>query len=339
MRVLYLGTPQLATIPLRAMAAMPSIEIVGVVTQPDRPSGRGRVLTPPPVKLCAQELGIGTILQPETLKDDAVVAQIAALRPDIGVVAAYGEILRRNMLTIPPHGYLNIHPSLLPLHRGPAPVTSAILAGDREVGVSVMQLGAKMDAGPILRQHRQPMRATDRAGALTDELFHIGAQMLCDVIAAYVTGTLVPTPQDDSRASYIGLLSRDVGVIDWTASATTIDRMVRLAGVDAPERGLSCNDASGRWFDCGAAAAEALSRLVNNRSVVCLVAGRDRFGRGLAQCSAGGAELNAGLVASGWALAMADQPALAALEAEARRGARGLWAGGFTRPEEWRRRN
>ena len=227
MRVLYLGTPQLATIPLRALAAMPSIEIVGVVTQPDRPSGRGRVLTPPPVKLCAQELGIGTILQPETLKDDAMVAQIAALRPDIGVVAAYGEILRRNVLTIPPHGYLNIHPSLLPLHRGPAPVTSAILAGDRDVGVSVMQLGAKMDAGPILRQHRQPLRATDRAGALTDELFHIGAQMLCDVIAAYVAGTLVPTPQDDSRASYIGLLSRDVGVIDWTAAATTIDRMVR----------------------------------------------------------------------------------------------------------------
>jgi endonuclease YncB( thermonuclease family) len=137
---------------------------------------------------------------------------------------------------------------------------------------------------------------------------------------------------------------------DWSALAAEVrvvdgdtlrlgDRMVRLAGVDAPERGQSCSDAAGRGFDCGAAAAEALSRLVNNRSVVCLVAGRDRFGRGLAQCSAGGAELNAGLIASGWALAMVDQPALAALEAEARRGARGLWAGGFTRPEEWRRRN
>ncbi len=227
MRVIYLGTPQLATIPLRALAAMPSIDIVAVITQPDRPSGRGRVLTAPPVKVCAKELGIPIILQPETLKDDAVVAQIAALQPDVGVVAAYGEILRKNVLAIPSHGYLNIHPSLLPLHRGPAPVTSAILAGDGEVGVSVMQLGSKMDAGPILRQHRQPLLPTDRAGVLTEALFHIGARLLTEVIESYVAGSLIPTPQDDALASYIGLLSRDVGVIDWTSSATTIDRMIR----------------------------------------------------------------------------------------------------------------
>jgi endonuclease YncB( thermonuclease family) len=117
------------------------------------------------------------------------------------------------------------------------------------------------------------------------------------------------------------------------------DRTVRLAGVQAPERGQSCADAAGRWFDCGAAAAEALSRLVNGRSVVCLVAGRDRFGRGLGLCSAGGAELNAGLVTAGWALAGADDADLLAKEAEARRAARGLWAGGLARPEEWRQRN
>lgn len=227
MRVIYLGTPHLATIPLRALAAMPSIEIVAVITQPDRPSGRGRVLTAPPVKVCAQEIGIVPILQPETLKDDAVVAQIAALQPDVGVVAAYGEILRKNVLAIPTHGYLNIHPSLLPLHRGPAPVTSAILAGDHEVGVSVMQLGSKMDAGPILVQHRQPLRATDRAGALTEELFHIGARLLTEVIEPYCAGVLVATPQEDANASYIGLLSRDVGIIDWSSSAVTIDRMIR----------------------------------------------------------------------------------------------------------------
>ena len=178
MRIIYLGTPQLATIPLAALAQMPDIEIVAVITQPDRPSGRGRQLTPPPVKVMAQALGIATILQPETLKDDAVVAQIAALNPDMGVVAAYGEILRKNVLTIPRHGYLNIHPSLLPLHRGPAPVTSAILAGDQDVGVSVMCLGRKMDAGPILAQHRRPMPSDARAGALTEELFHVGAQIL-----------------------------------------------------------------------------------------------------------------------------------------------------------------
>jgi methionyl-tRNA formyltransferase len=206
---------------------MADVHIVAVITQPDRPSGRGRQLTPPPVKVVAQELGIATILQPETLKDDAVVAQIAALDPDVGVVAAYGEILRKNVLTIPPHGYLNIHPSLLPRHRGPAPVTSAILAGDHEVGVSVMQLGSKMDAGPILVQHRQPLTANDRAGSLTEALFHVGARLLCDVLRPYIASTLVPTPQDDAHATYIGLLSRDDGRIDWAQSASQIAQMNR----------------------------------------------------------------------------------------------------------------
>ncbi len=136
---------------------------------------------------------------------------------------------------------------------------------------------------------------------------------------------------------------------DWSALAAEVrvvdgdtlrlgDRTVRLAKVDAPERGQTCADQAGRPFDCGAAAAEALSRLVNGRSVLCIVSGRDRFGRGLGQCTAGGADLNAGLVRAGWALAYNDDAALLALEAEARRAARGLWAGGFVRPEEWRRR-
>lgn len=137
---------------------------------------------------------------------------------------------------------------------------------------------------------------------------------------------------------------------DWSALAAEVrvvggdtlrlgDRTVRLAKVNAPERGQSCADAVGQAFDCGAAAAEALSRLVNGRSVVCLVSGSDRFGRGLGLCSAGGAELNAGLVAAGWALAAEDNGEVQALEAEARRAARGLWAGGFALPEDWRRRH
>ena len=227
MRIIYLGTPHIATIPLRALHALPGVTIVAVVTQPDRPSGRGRQLTPPPVKVVAQELGITTILQPETLKDDAVVAQLASVAPDVGVVAAYGEILRANVLAIPHHGYLNIHPSLLPRHRGPAPVTSAILAGDDQVGVSVIKLERKMDAGPIVAQTRRPMPADARAGALTEELFHEGSRLLCDHLHAYVAGTLIPTPQDDSQASYIGMLSRDDGHIDWHQSATHIARMVR----------------------------------------------------------------------------------------------------------------
>ncbi|MDO9498574.1 thermonuclease family protein [Falsiroseomonas sp.] len=138
---------------------------------------------------------------------------------------------------------------------------------------------------------------------------------------------------------------------DWSALAAEVrvvdgdtlrlgDRTLRLSGIDAPERGQSCSDAAGRWFDCGAAAAEALSRLVNGRSVLCRVHGRDRFGRGLGRCTAGGAELNTGLVTAGWALAYADDDvAMRLVETEARLAGRGLWAGNFTRPDAWRRRN
>lgn len=163
---------------------------------------------------------------------------------------------------------------------------------------------------------------------------------LVAVLAALLSGLALPPDLMGSapRQQDWSALAAEVRVVDGETLRLG-DRTVRLAGVDAPDRGQSCADQAGRTFDCGAAAAEALSRLVNNRSVLCLVSGRDRFGRGLAQCSAGGAELNAGLVASGWALAGEGQAELAGLEAEARRGARGLWAGGFTRPEEWRRRN
>jgi endonuclease YncB( thermonuclease family) len=136
---------------------------------------------------------------------------------------------------------------------------------------------------------------------------------------------------------------------DWSALAAEVrivdgdtlrlgDRTLRLSGIDAPERGQACSDAGGRGFDCGAAAAEALSRLVNGRSVVCRVHGRDRFGRGLGICQAGGAELNTGLVGSGWAITLGDNPAILTAEGEARQAGRGLWAAGFTRPEDWRRR-
>src|SRR5689334_17399531 len=149
LRVVFLGTPDFATIPLEALARDERYTLVGVVTQPDRPSGRGRAPEPPPVKQVALRLDL-PVLQPETLRVADAVGQLAALRPDVGVVAAYGEILRKAVLAIPPLGYLNIHPSLLPRHRGPTPVPGAILAGDAETGVTIIRLDAKMDAGPIL---------------------------------------------------------------------------------------------------------------------------------------------------------------------------------------------
>lgn len=132
-------------------------------------------------------------------------------------------------------------------------------------------------------------------------------------------------------------LSTEVRVVDGDTLRLG-DRTLRLSGIDAPERGQNCTDAEGRWFDCGSAAAEALARLVNDRSVVCRVHGRDRFGRGLGVCQAGGAELNAGLIRAGWAIVYGDNPVLLVNEVEARVSGRGLWAGGFTRPEDWRRR-
>ncbi len=225
MRVIFLGTPAFAALPLRALVAA-GHDVVGVVTQPDRPAGRSRTPQAPPVKQAAMDLGL-LVIQPATLRDEAVVEQLRHLRPDVGVVAAYGEILRRNVLDIPPLGYLNVHPSLLPLYRGPTPVAAAILAGDDITGVSIIKLVRAMDAGPIVAQATVPLARDARAGALTDELFKIGAQVLVNVLPLYTDGTLQPQAQDDGQATYCKLLTKDDGRIDWTQPALAIERAVR----------------------------------------------------------------------------------------------------------------
>ncbi len=225
MRVLFLGSPELAVIPLEALAQA-GYEIVGAVTQPDRPAGRRQARTAPPVKVAAERLGL-PVLQPTTLRDADAVAQLAALRPDVGVVAAYGEILRQNVLDIPPLGYLNIHPSLLPRYRGPAPVTGAILAGDTESGVSVMLLERGMDSGPLLAQQAVPLPPDARAGAFTTAMFHLGSQLLLDVLPRYARGELTPQPQDHRRATVTRMITKQDGLIDWHLPAVQIERMVR----------------------------------------------------------------------------------------------------------------
>lgn len=226
LRVVFFGTPDFAVIPLKALAEDPRYEVVGVVTQPDRPVGRNRVLTPPPVKQAALELGI-PVLQPETLRDPEAFEALAAWNYDVGVVAAYGEILRKNVLELPRLGYLNIHPSLLPLYRGPAPVNGAILAGDAETGVSVMLLERKMDAGPLLAQTRVALTGEERAGEFTIKMFELGSKMLCDVLEPYAKGELEPTPQDNSLATFTHMISKSDGVVDWQQSAAQIERMTR----------------------------------------------------------------------------------------------------------------
>lgn len=225
MRVIYLGSPDYAALPLQALTVA-GYEIVGVVTQPDRPAGRSKALTPPPVKVAAQQFGLH-VLQPETLRDPAVVAELATLRPDVGVVAAYGEILRPKVLALPPLGYLNIHPSLLPRYRGPTPVPGAILAGDAVTGVSIMLLDRGMDSGPILAQERVPLVGDERASSLTTRLFELGAQMLVDVLPAYASRQREPQPQDADQATITSLLKKEDGLIDWRLPAMQIERATR----------------------------------------------------------------------------------------------------------------
>ncbi len=225
MRVLFLGSPSFAVPALEALAQA-GHEIVGVVTQPDRPAGRERKLTPPPVKLAAQALGL-PVLQPETLRDPEMIATLAALKPDVGVVAAYGEILRRAVLTIPPLGYLNIHPSLLPLYRGPSPVAGAILAGETVTGVSIMALDPGMDSGPILAQAVVDLPPTARTGPLTESLFRLGASLLVEVLPGYARGEIEPRPQDHSLATVTRMLKKEDGRIDWSLPAVVIERMTR----------------------------------------------------------------------------------------------------------------
>ncbi len=224
MRVMFLGSPDFATTPLEALADA-GYTIVSVVTQPDRPSGRGRGPTPPPVKLAAQRLGL-PVYQPRTLRDPDVIAHLTTLRPDIGIVAAYGEILRKNVLAIPSLGYLNIHPSLLPLHRGPTPVAGAILAGDSETGVTIMKLDLGMDSGPILAQATVDLPPTARTGALTQELFQIGSQLLLEVLPLYADGRIEPRPQDPSQSTVTRMLRKEDGKIDWKHPALFIKRMI-----------------------------------------------------------------------------------------------------------------
>lgn len=225
MRIIFLGSPAFAVHPLEALVAA-GHEIAAVVTQPDRPAGRRRTLSSPPVKQAADRLGL-PVIQPETLRDQHVIDQLAALRPDLGVVAAYGEILRKKVLAIPPLGYLNVHPSLLPLHRGPTPVAGAILAGDQETGVSVMRLDPGMDSGPLLAQAVVPLAPDARAGALTDGLFRMGARMLVEVLEPYASGVLVPHEQDHQQATYTRLLTKGDGNVDWSLPAIVIERMIR----------------------------------------------------------------------------------------------------------------
>jgi methionyl-tRNA formyltransferase len=225
LRVAFAGTPGFSVPPLEALR-LAGHEIVGVLTQPDRPKGRGRQLTASPVKQAAERHGY-PILQPQTLKDPAARDALAALRPDVLVVVAYGLILPQAVLDLPRLGCVNIHASLLPRWRGAAPIQRAILAGDAETGVSIMQMNAGLDTGPVLLQKRIAIAATDTSGSLHDKLAALGAPALLEALEGLSNGTLRAVEQPAEGVSYAEKLHKSEARLDWTRTARELDRQVR----------------------------------------------------------------------------------------------------------------
>ncbi len=223
MRVLFAGSPEMAVPSL--VAAARSHRVVGVLTNPDRGSGRGRKTEESPVKAAAKRLGL-PVLQPEKL-DAAARLAVQNLAPDILAVVAYGRIFGPRFLALFPRGGINLHPSLLPRHRGPTPINAAILAGDRETGITVQRLALRMDAGDILLQERIPLSGRETAGSLTALAADKGAPLLVRALDLIARGEEAGTPQREDEASYCGLLTRESGRIDWTREAAHIERMAR----------------------------------------------------------------------------------------------------------------
>jgi len=225
MRLVFMGTPDFASSSLEALLRSDD-SIVGVVTQPDRPKGRGQILTPSPVKLLAQRAQI-PLLQPLKLKDPEFLHALAGWSPDLIAVAAFGRILPPAILSLPPRGCINVHGSLLPKYRGAGPIQWAIVNGETETGITTMLMDEGMDTGAMLLQEALPITPDDTAGTLSPRLAALGGRLLVETIARLKAGTLVPRPQDSSRATLAPLLKKEDGAIDWALPATALANRVR----------------------------------------------------------------------------------------------------------------
>lgn len=224
LKIVFMGSPDIAVPTLRALAA--EYNVVGVVTQPDREAGRGKKIVMPAVKTAALELGI-PVIQPEKMKQPGVVEQLEAWNADMIVVMAFGKILRSWLLDMPKYGCLNVHASLLPRWRGASPIQAAILNGDAQSGVTIMQMDPGMDTGPMLSVRALDIAPDDTTGTLSDKLAELGAELLMETIPGYLDGSIRPQAQPEEGMTYTGLISKSDGLMDFTQSVCSLECKVR----------------------------------------------------------------------------------------------------------------
>ena len=225
LRIVFFGTPEFAVPSLRALIASRH-PVVGVVTQPDRPRGRGQRVSDSPVKQAATEHRI-RVLQPERLRDPAFVSTIAEWAPDLGVVAAYGKLITDDLLRLPRHGMINVHASLLPKYRGAAPIHRAIIAGDTETGVTIMRVAKALDAGAMFAKARRPIGPDETSADVERDLADLGAPLLIRIVEQILEGTAHEEPQDERLSTYAPRVTREEGLIDWTRPAHALHNRVR----------------------------------------------------------------------------------------------------------------
>ena len=225
MRIVFMGTPEFAVPSLEALLKSDD-RVVGIVTQPDRPKGRGQRLSPSPVKIIAQREQL-PLLQPTKMKDPVFMAELSGWKPDVIAVAAFGRILPPAILSLPPRGCINVHGSLLPKYRGAGPIQWAIMNGETETGITTMLMDEGMDTGAMLLQAAETISPDDTAGSLSSRLADVGGRLLVETLAQLKAGTLTPCPQDPSQATLAPLLKKEDGVINWTMSAVSIANRIR----------------------------------------------------------------------------------------------------------------
>ncbi|MEB2334347.1 MAG: methionyl-tRNA formyltransferase [Anaerolineaceae bacterium] len=223
-KIVFMGSPEFALPSLRALAGV--YDVAGVVTQPDRASGRGREVKMPPVKTLALELGI-PVMQPEKLRAPEAMENLRAWSPDLIVVAAFGQILKQDVLDLPRFGCLNVHASLLPRWRGAAPINAAILHGDEETGVTIMKMDAGLDTGAMLAKRAMRLPPDGTAGSVTSTLSHLGADLLIETLPRWLAGEIQPEPQDDLLSTYAPMMKKEEGRLDFTRDVNELERQVR----------------------------------------------------------------------------------------------------------------